>query len=227
LPLIAIVEDLHPIPAGPDVAIGIVDHHDVDILRNGGDSFGDHVADRGDHDHRLAGDRRGGGGRRDDRLPVTARMVDPWREESRPEDHGGLRRSKRSATRVAGCEEGRRTTGACVERRCRHPLVSRTRATFDAWETARSTGIRPAPYHRGEAMRVTVVCGALASNGIARPWILAQLLSRHHDVEAIGALRRGEEIWPGLADYPWQAVPVDGTPSDVRRLEAAITGEVV
>src|SRR5262249_61361603 len=92
---------------------------------------------------------------------------------------------------------------------------------------ARRTGIRPAPYHRGEAMRVTVVCGALASNGIARPWILAQLLSRHHDVEAIGALRRGEEIWPGLADYPWQAVPVDGTPSDVRRLEAAITGEVV
>jgi glycosyltransferase involved in cell wall biosynthesis len=76
-------------------------------------------------------------------------------------------------------------------------------------------------------MKITLVCATLASNGIARAWILAQLLSRHHEVEAIGLLREGEEVWPGFADYAWRPVRARRTGEALRKLEAAITGDVV
>jgi glycosyltransferase involved in cell wall biosynthesis len=76
-------------------------------------------------------------------------------------------------------------------------------------------------------MKVTVVCSSLASNGIARAWILAQLLARHHEVEAIGVLRCGEQVWPGFADYAWRPVAAERTVEGVRRLARAITGDIV
>ena len=76
-------------------------------------------------------------------------------------------------------------------------------------------------------MRVSVVCGSLNHNGIARPWILSQLLSRRYEVEAIGRLRTHETVWPAFADYPWKVVRSDGTASALARVERAITGDVV
>lgn len=76
-------------------------------------------------------------------------------------------------------------------------------------------------------MKITVVCSSLANNGIARAWILTQLLSRHHEVEGIGRLRDGEEVWAGFADYPWRPVRANRTWEALRKLEAAITGDVV
>jgi glycosyltransferase involved in cell wall biosynthesis len=76
-------------------------------------------------------------------------------------------------------------------------------------------------------VKVSIVCSTLASNGIARAWILAQLLSRHYEVEAIGGLRDGERVFPAFADYAWRPVPIEGMASGLRRLERAITGQVV
>jgi glycosyltransferase involved in cell wall biosynthesis len=76
-------------------------------------------------------------------------------------------------------------------------------------------------------MRISIVCSTLAANGIARAWILAQLLARHYEVEAIGGLRQDEEVWPGFADYAWKPVRVDGTAAALGRLARAITGDVV
>lgn len=77
-------------------------------------------------------------------------------------------------------------------------------------------------------MKVSIVCGSLATNGIARAWILAKLLSRHYDVEAIGGLRDGQEIFPAFADHPWRPVRLaDGMRASVRAVERAVTGDVV
>ena len=76
-------------------------------------------------------------------------------------------------------------------------------------------------------MKVSIVCASLATNGIARAWILAQLLSRHYEVEAIGRLKEGEEVFPWFRDYAWKKVHADGTVEMLRKLERAITGDVV
>lgn len=76
-------------------------------------------------------------------------------------------------------------------------------------------------------MRVTVLCGSLAHNGIARPWILTQLLARRFEVQAIGRLRSHEAVWPAFADHPWTVVRDDGTASAVARIEREVTGDVV
>ena len=39
-------------------------------------------------------------------------------------------------------------------------------------------------------MRITILVPSLASNGIARPWILAQLLARHYDPTYARAIAR-------------------------------------
>lgn len=76
-------------------------------------------------------------------------------------------------------------------------------------------------------MKISIVCSSLAQNGIARAWILAQLLSRHYEVEAVGRLRPGEEVWPGFADYDWKPIYADATREAFFKLERAITGDVV
>lgn len=76
-------------------------------------------------------------------------------------------------------------------------------------------------------MKITLACASLASNGIARAWILAQLLSRHHEVDAIGVLRDGEQVWAGFADYPWRPIRANGIREAMRKVAAAITGDVV
>lgn len=76
-------------------------------------------------------------------------------------------------------------------------------------------------------MKISIVCSSLAHNGIARAWILAQLLSRHYDVEAVGRLRPGESVWQGFADYNWKPIYADGTKEALFKLERAITGDIV
>src|SRR5262245_62322773 len=75
-------------------------------------------------------------------------------------------------------------------------------------------------------MKISLVTGTLASNGIARAWILAQLLSRHYEVEALGWLRPGEKVWAGFADYPWQPVYAEGAREAIGKLQRAVTGDV-
>lgn len=76
-------------------------------------------------------------------------------------------------------------------------------------------------------MKVSIVCNGLATNGITRAWILAQLLSRHYEVEALGWLRPGEQVWAGFADYPWKSVRADGARAAIAELQRAVTGDVV
>lgn len=76
-------------------------------------------------------------------------------------------------------------------------------------------------------MKISIVCSSLASNGIARAWILAQLLSRHYEVEALGRLKTGEQVWPGFADYGWRPVQANGMMEALQKLGRAITGDVV
>lgn len=77
-------------------------------------------------------------------------------------------------------------------------------------------------------MRVSIVCGSLATNGIARAWILAKLLSRHYDVEAIGGLRAGQEVFPAFADYPWKPIRIGGSMrAAVADFARAVSGDVV
>ena len=75
-------------------------------------------------------------------------------------------------------------------------------------------------------MKVSIVCGGLATNGITRAWILAQLLSRHYEVEALGWLRPGEQVWGGFADYPWKPVRADSAHEAIAELQRVITGDV-
>ena len=76
-------------------------------------------------------------------------------------------------------------------------------------------------------MKITIVNGSLASNGILRMWIIAQLLGRHYEVEAIGRLGEGEEILPWCRDYDWKVVRAEGMVETMDRLERAITGDIV
>jgi len=76
-------------------------------------------------------------------------------------------------------------------------------------------------------MKISVVVPNLASNGALRAWIISQLLARHYDVEAIGLLKPGEEVLPWVREYTWNQVPAGGVYESVRRLERAITGDLV
>jgi glycosyltransferase involved in cell wall biosynthesis len=76
-------------------------------------------------------------------------------------------------------------------------------------------------------MKISIVCSSLATNGIARAWILAKLLSRHADVEAIGILKDGQEVYAGFADYHWRPVRANGLREGLAKLQDAITGDVV
>jgi glycosyltransferase involved in cell wall biosynthesis len=67
----------------------------------------------------------------------------------------------------------------------------------------------------------------LASNGIARAWILAKLLERHYEVEALGYLREDESVFPWFDDYPWVEVRANGLPQAIHAMERRITGDVV
>lgn len=75
-------------------------------------------------------------------------------------------------------------------------------------------------------MKISIVCGGLATNGIARAWILAQLLSRHYEVEALGWLRPGEEVWAGFADYPWTPIYANGPREAFTKIQRTVTGDV-
>ena len=76
-------------------------------------------------------------------------------------------------------------------------------------------------------MKVTILVPHLASNGIARAWILARLLERHYEVEAVGRLRPGESVFPWFAEYPWVPVYADTMTAAMRAMERRITGDVV
>jgi glycosyltransferase involved in cell wall biosynthesis len=76
-------------------------------------------------------------------------------------------------------------------------------------------------------MKVSLLIPSLASNGIARAWILAKLLERHYDVEVIGHLREKESVFPWFADYPYVVVRRDGLLDAIHAIERRITGDVV
>jgi glycosyltransferase involved in cell wall biosynthesis len=76
-------------------------------------------------------------------------------------------------------------------------------------------------------MKISLLLPSLASNGIARAWILAQLLQRHYEVEMIGRLREGESVFPWFADYPYTVVRKNGLSQAIHAMERRITGDVV
>jgi glycosyltransferase involved in cell wall biosynthesis len=76
-------------------------------------------------------------------------------------------------------------------------------------------------------MKISIILPTLASNGTLRAWVIAQLLARHYDVEAIGLLKPGEEIFPWVRDYPWRPVSGKGIYDSVDALERHVTGDVV
>jgi glycosyltransferase involved in cell wall biosynthesis len=76
-------------------------------------------------------------------------------------------------------------------------------------------------------MKISIVCSKLSSNGIARAWILAQLLSRHYEVEALGWLQPGETVWGGFADYPWIPIYADTPREAMAGIQRAVTGDVM
>ena len=76
-------------------------------------------------------------------------------------------------------------------------------------------------------MKITILVASLASNGIARAWILANLLQRHYDVEVLGRLREGESVFPWFADYPWVEVRSNGLLEAMQAMERRITGDIV
>jgi glycosyltransferase involved in cell wall biosynthesis len=76
-------------------------------------------------------------------------------------------------------------------------------------------------------MKVSLLIPSLASNGIARAWILARLLERHYEVEMIGHLRDGESVFPWFADYPYTVVRRNSLPQAIHAIERRITGDVV
>jgi glycosyltransferase involved in cell wall biosynthesis len=76
-------------------------------------------------------------------------------------------------------------------------------------------------------VKVTILVPHLASNGIARAWILARLLERHYEVEAVGPLRPGESVFPWFTEYPWVPVYADTMAGAMRAMARRITGDVV
>jgi glycosyltransferase involved in cell wall biosynthesis len=76
-------------------------------------------------------------------------------------------------------------------------------------------------------VKITILVPSLASNGIARAWILAKLLQRHYDVEVLGRLREGESVFPWFANYPWVEVRSNGLLEAVQAMERRITGDIV
>jgi glycosyltransferase involved in cell wall biosynthesis len=76
-------------------------------------------------------------------------------------------------------------------------------------------------------VKITILVASLASNGIARAWILANLLQRHYDVEVLGRLREGESVFPWFADYPWVEVRSNGLLEAMQAMERRITGDLV
>ncbi len=76
-------------------------------------------------------------------------------------------------------------------------------------------------------MKVSIICSKLSANGIARAWILAQLLGRHYEVEALGWLQPGETVWGGFADYPWKPVYADTAREAMAGIQRAVTGDIV
>lgn len=76
-------------------------------------------------------------------------------------------------------------------------------------------------------MKISLLVPSLATNGIARAWILAKLLSRHHEVETIGRLRHDEEVFPWFADYPWGVVREDNLWEAMKAMERRISGDLV
>jgi glycosyltransferase involved in cell wall biosynthesis len=76
-------------------------------------------------------------------------------------------------------------------------------------------------------VKITILVPSLASNGIARAWILANLLQRHYDVEVLGRLREGESVFPWFADYPWVEVRRNRLLEAARAMERRITGDIV
>jgi glycosyltransferase involved in cell wall biosynthesis len=76
-------------------------------------------------------------------------------------------------------------------------------------------------------VKITILVPSLASNGIARAWILANLLQRHYDVEVLGRLREGETVFPWFADYPWVEMRRNGLLEAARAMERRITGDIV
>lgn len=76
-------------------------------------------------------------------------------------------------------------------------------------------------------MKISVLIPSLASNGVTRGWILAQLLQRHYDVEMIGRLREGETVFPWFANYSYTIVRQNSLARAVHEMERKITGDVV
>ena len=76
-------------------------------------------------------------------------------------------------------------------------------------------------------MKISILLPSLASNGIARAWILARLLERHYEVETLGFLRPDEEVFPWFADYPWGVVRGETMRDGMRAMEERVTGDLV
>jgi glycosyltransferase involved in cell wall biosynthesis len=76
-------------------------------------------------------------------------------------------------------------------------------------------------------MKISVLIPSLASNGVTRGWILAQLLKRHYEVETIGRLKEGESVFPWFADYSYTVVRSNSLPRAIHEMERRITGDVV
>lgn len=76
-------------------------------------------------------------------------------------------------------------------------------------------------------MKISILLPSLATNGIARAWILARLLERHYEVETLGFLRPGESVFPWFADYPWGEVRAATMRAGMREMEKRVTGDLV
>jgi glycosyltransferase involved in cell wall biosynthesis len=75
-------------------------------------------------------------------------------------------------------------------------------------------------------MKISILVPSLASNGIARAWILAKLLGRHYEIETLGFLRPGESVFPWFANYPWGEVRAASLREGMREMEERITGDI-
>lgn len=76
-------------------------------------------------------------------------------------------------------------------------------------------------------MKISLLLPSLATNGIARAWILARLLERHYEVETLGFLRPGESVFPWFADYPWGEVRASTMREGMREMGRRVTGDVM
>src|SRR5262245_61540770 len=84
-----------------------------------------------------------------------------------------------------------------------------------------------APRTEESSMKISVLIPSLASNGVTRGWILAQLLGRHYDVEMIGRMKEGETVFPWFANYSYTVVRENSLPKAIHEMERHITGDVV